>query len=83
LTKSKNSKPEQHLLKLNEAGEIDATTAFHLGYNASVIGIIKSRNPFPQNSENYEWWRRGWECKFYGEDPTEALPEDDLTLGVK
>lgn len=73
-------------MRLKGDGDVDQTTAFYLGYNASVIGIIKSRNPFPQDSESYEWWRRGWECKFHGESIDDHCPkelDDDLTLGVR
>lgn len=37
------------------------------GYAASYRGVGKHRNPYPHDSEAYEWWRRGWEAKYYGE----------------
>ena len=89
--KLKDTKQGQARQKLSADGKnVDSTTAFYLGYNASVIGLHKMQNPFSHDSEAYEWWRRGWECKYFGEDPAKSRPKDEqeeqpepLTLGVR
>lgn len=47
--------------------EITEDETFLEGVAASSKGVGKHRNPYPHDSEAYEWWRRGWEAQYYGE----------------
>lgn len=51
---------------------LNSNIEFTKGYNACAVGTEKHRNPHANDSEAYEWWRRGWENRYYN-DPSEKL----------
>ena len=79
-TKSKPTKlvPAPRKMSAGESKkEVPGTSleAYHLGYLASSKGVIKVYNPYPNESELYEWWRRGWETRYFQEDYNTNAPK--------
>lgn len=51
----------------SSVGQLNRSKEFMEGFQASKLGQGKGRNPYPLLSNDFDEWRDGWECKFYGE----------------
>jgi ribosome modulation factor len=67
MTKSNSTKPDQVLPNLSSGRPSPPVFAFEQGYAACDAGVSKYACPYKADSELRQFWRDGWEKRFYNE----------------
>ena len=59
---------------------------YNFGYESALADIAEEKNPFTEQTSEYEQWIQGWWDGFYGEKPLyelEANTNEKVTIDIK